>query len=155
MLTLRQSLFAAIERFAAATDRGASAVATEIFNDGKRWAVLTAGGDLTTRTFEAAMQWLSDNWPEGADWPDRSRPSRRRPNEPSRKDPVMYVSPVLLDRYSGWPYEGPLKLVPRTRLVSLGHACRRARAEAAARQRYEKRRAEERARREALRDARA
>lgn len=31
--------------------------------------------DVTTGTFERAMQWFSDHWPKGADWPaDVPRP---------------------------------------------------------------------------------
>lgn len=69
MRTLRDSLIETIERFALLAGREPSAVATRIFNDGKRWGVLSRGGDLNTRTYEAAMQWLSDNWPDGAEWP--------------------------------------------------------------------------------------
>lgn len=47
-----------------------SGVSTRVFGDGKTFARITAGGDVTTGNFERAMRWFSDNWPEGAAWPD-------------------------------------------------------------------------------------
>jgi len=42
-----------------------------VFNDGKKLdAILADKADLMTAGHEKAMQWLSDNWPEGAVWPD-------------------------------------------------------------------------------------
>lgn len=47
-----------------------SGISTKIFNDGKTLARVAEGGDVTTGSFERARQWFSDNWPEGALWPD-------------------------------------------------------------------------------------
>lgn len=47
-----------------------SGISTRVFGDGKTFARIEAGGDLTTGNFERAMRWFSDNWPEGAAWPD-------------------------------------------------------------------------------------
>ena len=47
-----------------------SGISTKIFNDGKTLARVADGGDVTTGSFERARQWFSDNWPEGADWPN-------------------------------------------------------------------------------------
>lgn len=48
-----------------------------MFNDSKKLAALCGGADVTTGRFNAAMQWLSDNWPEGAEWPaDVARPEK-------------------------------------------------------------------------------
>lgn len=54
-----------------------SGISTRIFGDGKTFGRIEAGGDLTTRKFERAMRWFSENWPEGAEWPsdiERPRP---------------------------------------------------------------------------------
>lgn len=54
-----------------------SGISTRIFADGKTFARIAAGGDLTTGSFERAMRWFSDNWPEGAVWPASiERPSQ-------------------------------------------------------------------------------
>lgn len=45
-------------------------LSTLLFNDGKRIGTLRAGGDITSRRLVETMQWLSDNWPEGAQWPE-------------------------------------------------------------------------------------
>lgn len=54
-----------------------SGISTRIFGDGKTFARIEAGGDLTTGSFERAMRWFSENWPDGAEWPsdiERPRP---------------------------------------------------------------------------------
>lgn len=44
-------------------------LSTIILSGGKRLQNIDSGRDLNTATFERAMQWLSDNWPDGAVWP--------------------------------------------------------------------------------------
>jgi hypothetical protein len=44
-------------------------VSTLVFNDGSRIAQLRDGRDIGTRRLDRAIQWFSDHWPEGADWP--------------------------------------------------------------------------------------
>lgn len=52
-----------------------SGISTRVFGDGKTFARIEAGGDLTTGSFERAMRWFSEHWPEGAEWPvDVARP---------------------------------------------------------------------------------
>lgn len=46
-----------------------STLSSRMFNDGKKLAAIEAGRDIQVMRYERAMQWLSDNWPEGADWP--------------------------------------------------------------------------------------
>lgn len=46
-----------------------STLSTTIFNDGKKLAALKADKDMHTKRFNGAVQWFSDNWPEGAVWP--------------------------------------------------------------------------------------
>ncbi len=53
-----------------------SRVSTLVFNDGSRIALIRGGGDLGTRRMQRAIEWFSENWPEGAIWPDGvTRPS--------------------------------------------------------------------------------
>lgn len=40
-----------------------------VFGDSKKLAALRTDADITTQRFNAAVQWFSDNWPEGARWP--------------------------------------------------------------------------------------
>lgn len=59
-----------------ATELSLSRVSTLVFNDGKILARLAAGSDITTGRYQRALQWFSDHWPEGLDWPsDVPRPS--------------------------------------------------------------------------------
>lgn len=47
-----------------------STLSTRLFFDGKRIGSIRAGGDVGARRLERAVQWLSDNWPDGAEWPE-------------------------------------------------------------------------------------
>ena len=47
---------------------------------------LLAGRDITSRRAARIVQWLSDNWPPGANWPpDIPRPTPRPADAPTRK----------------------------------------------------------------------
>ena len=62
-------------RYCAATGKTRIAVSKRVFNDGKVLDNLVDGKDITIGRFERAMRWFSDNWPDGAEWPDEvSRP---------------------------------------------------------------------------------
>lgn len=79
-MNMTAQLMATSDLYCAAANRSRSRVATIIFNDGKKLDLVAAGADLTTRSFENAMRWFSDNWPEGIDWPEgvrRPLPTRR------------------------------------------------------------------------------
>lgn len=69
MISLRSQLIATIETYAEATGLAKASVSTRVFDDGNVIKRLLAGGDLTTGRWERSMRWLSDHWPEGADWP--------------------------------------------------------------------------------------
>lgn len=56
--------------YCAATGKTRVAVSKRVFNDGKVLNNLVDGKDITVGRFERAMRWFSDNWPEGAAWPD-------------------------------------------------------------------------------------
>lgn len=59
---------------------GLSTVSSRVFDDGKKIAAIEAGADIQVRRLERAMQWFSDNWPEGGSWPSSvSRPASRVP----------------------------------------------------------------------------
>lgn len=68
-MKLRDHLVTMLGAFAAASGLSEARQATLIFNDGKTAVRLRAGGDVATGTYERAMQWFSDHWPDGADWP--------------------------------------------------------------------------------------
>jgi hypothetical protein len=46
-----------------------STVSWRIFGDTKKLPAIHAGADIQVKRLERAMQFLSDNWPEGAEWP--------------------------------------------------------------------------------------
>lgn len=57
--------------FAAARSLSLSRVSTLVFNDGSKLGTLATGdADIGTRRLVRAMAWFSQNWPEGAAWPD-------------------------------------------------------------------------------------
>jgi len=43
-------------------------ISTRVFGDGKTFARIAAGGDVTTTSFEKAMRWFSANWPDDLAW---------------------------------------------------------------------------------------
>ncbi|MDX0497998.1 hypothetical protein GOC68_17200 [Sinorhizobium medicae] len=68
-MNLRQQIIAVADTFAQARGIGRKRVSTLVLNRGSKLDDIAAGGDLATGTFERAMLWLSENWPEGAEWP--------------------------------------------------------------------------------------
>ena len=74
MMTLREQLISVSDAYGAARGVGRQRVSTLVLNRGSTLDLLVDGrADVTTTTFERAMQWFSDNWPEGADWPEGVR----------------------------------------------------------------------------------
>lgn len=41
-----------------------------LFNNGSILRKLRNGNSITIRSYEKALQWLSDHWPENEKWPD-------------------------------------------------------------------------------------
>ena len=86
-MKLREQLLTATDAYCQHVGIKRTWLSTKIFNDGKRLdSIAERGRDIYTGTFEAAMSWLSENWPEGADWPDAvPRPDGKdaRPGEGS------------------------------------------------------------------------
>lgn len=76
MMTLRDKLLTVADAYAAARQLSRSRVSTIVFNAGLTLDRIASGRDLSTGNFERAMRWFSDNWPEGAVWPDKiARPA--------------------------------------------------------------------------------
>jgi hypothetical protein len=69
MNTLRVQLIAVADAYCRARKLSRSRVSTIVFNAGLALDRIASGKDLTTGSWERAMRWFSDNWPEGALWP--------------------------------------------------------------------------------------
>lgn len=72
--------------YARAAGVGVTTTSRRLFQDSKKLAAIHKGADITTARFEAAVQWLSSNWPEGAEWPEgihRPEPATRQDPEPA------------------------------------------------------------------------
>jgi len=77
-MDLRKQLLVVIEAFAAARILSVARVSTMAFNHGTMHQRLVEGADITVGRLELAMQWFSDNWPDGAAWPEGiARPPRK------------------------------------------------------------------------------
>ena len=46
-----------------------TALSWRLFGDSKKLGALENGADIQVTRYEKALQWLSDHWPEPADWP--------------------------------------------------------------------------------------
>lgn len=69
-------VLAASKAYAEASGIPLSTASWRIFGDNKKLTAIEKGGDLYTGRAAQAMQWLSDNWPDGARWPaDVPRPT--------------------------------------------------------------------------------
>jgi len=44
-------------------------LSSRVFADSKKLAALRSDSDITVGRFNSAVQWFSDNWPDGAVWP--------------------------------------------------------------------------------------
>ena len=69
-MTLTEQLMQTVTVYCETARLSRSRVSTLIFGDGMRLEGVACGKDLNTRSFERAMRWLSENWPEGTDWPE-------------------------------------------------------------------------------------
>lgn len=45
-------------------------LSSRVFDDGKKLGAIRAGKEITVGRYNAALEWFSANWPEGAVWPD-------------------------------------------------------------------------------------
>jgi len=77
-MTLRDDLLQTADTYCAAVNRSRARIGTIIWNDGARFDAIAKGADTTTRNFEKAMQWFSDNWPDDTPWPEGvERPAKQ------------------------------------------------------------------------------
>lgn len=70
---------------------GKTTLSYRLFRDSKKLRAIEAGADLQTRRLEAALAWLSANWPAAAQWPsDIPRPPPAPPpsDHPPAGDPA-------------------------------------------------------------------
>jgi len=68
-MTLRENLIAALTAYVSGSEIGEARLSTVLLGSGARIAKIRNGGDVNTATYERAMLWLSENWPDGCDWP--------------------------------------------------------------------------------------
>jgi hypothetical protein len=45
-------------------------VSSRVFADSKKLRAIRDGADITVGRYNAALEWFSENWPEGKKWPD-------------------------------------------------------------------------------------
>lgn len=70
MILLKQ-LIAVTDAYGSALGIGRKRVSTIVLNRGATLDLVAEGkADVGTKTLERAMQWLSDNWPKAAVWPE-------------------------------------------------------------------------------------
>lgn len=69
MMTLREQLLTTIDSYRSVSGLSEARISTRVFSGGRRIEQLRKGGDVGTMSFERAMLWFSENWPEGAEWP--------------------------------------------------------------------------------------
>ncbi len=69
VVPLRERLLLVADRWCEETGRSRGRLSTILFSGGRKLDAIFDGADLTTISYEKAMDWLSANWPEGAVWP--------------------------------------------------------------------------------------
>lgn len=71
----------AVDAYCAARGISEARASTLILNGGARIASIRSGSsDIGARRLVEAMHWLSDHWPEGAEWPNGvPRPAKTEP----------------------------------------------------------------------------
>lgn len=57
------------DEFERASDVKRVTLSWRLFRDSKKIADLHSGTDIQVKRLEAAMRWLSVNWPDGGSWP--------------------------------------------------------------------------------------
>lgn len=70
-MSVIETILALSRAYGAAEDIEPKTVSWRVFRDSKKLAALESpNGDIQTRRADAALQWFSDNWPDGTPWPD-------------------------------------------------------------------------------------
>ncbi len=74
---LRANLAALLAEYSLRAEATAAMVGRQALNDNTFFTRLGAGANFTVRTYDRLVQWFSDRWPEGLEWPrDIERPKR-------------------------------------------------------------------------------
>lgn len=69
-----EALLTVARAYASIAGVSLTTVSSRAFDDGKKLTAIEGGADIQVRRLDRAMQWFSDNWPEGP-WPaDVPRP---------------------------------------------------------------------------------
>jgi hypothetical protein len=77
MLT-ETDILSVVDAYSAAKGWKDATISSHVFNDGKKIAQLRSGGSITITRANNALKYLSENWPDGAVWPENvNRPSPR------------------------------------------------------------------------------
>jgi hypothetical protein len=85
-MNLIAKLLTLAEAYSEATGTNLRLLGDRIFGDRRRIEKLQAGeADLTIRSYETAMLWFAENWPEGTKWPEGVPP----PLTPERFDEMV------------------------------------------------------------------
>lgn len=83
---LVQALMKVAYRFSAATGKQLSTIGRAACDNARFFdALLTGGKSCTLRIYSDLMQYFSDHWPEGAEWPEEAR--RPPPRAPTTTPP--------------------------------------------------------------------
>ena len=73
---LKQHLLSLSGAYAGAIDVGETTVWRRAINDPAFLDRLKSDKTITVRTYDRAVQWFSDNWPAGLEWPEQvARPA--------------------------------------------------------------------------------
>jgi len=65
----REVLLTLFECYCRRVKLSQSRVSSLVFNHGGRITRIRAGRDFTVGSYERALQWFSNHWPEGLHWP--------------------------------------------------------------------------------------
>lgn len=69
-MKITDQLLLVADAYCAAARLSPSRVSTLVFNDGKKLNLIREGRDIYTGSFEHALAWFSEHWPEGDEsWP--------------------------------------------------------------------------------------
>lgn len=77
MRTLREKFILVFDTYVAGSGIAESTLSDRLLKSGSRFKRIRESSDISTGTYERVMQWLSDNWPDNAAWPegvDRPQP---------------------------------------------------------------------------------
>jgi hypothetical protein len=79
MNLLRSQLLTVADAYCAAKGLSRARVSTIVFNAGLALDRIASGKDLNTATWERAIAWFDQNWPDHTAWPrEVSRPSQQQ-----------------------------------------------------------------------------